>query len=274
MSIRKKIIFISLSILIVTLAGCSFSTSDIKDKLEIVIFKIGKADSILLRIGQQTVLIDTGEDEDGEEIVDYMKKKELMTIDYLIVTHFDKDHVGGANTILNELNVLNVITPNYESSSKEYQAYLEALADHQIAPIKLTKALSFTIGTATFTINPPRKSSYNSDNDYSLVTSVAHGKNTFLFAGDAEEERLSELINEGNLHHTFLKVPHHGRYNDQSKAFFTLVQPQYAVITSSDKNPEDKKVVAALNQLDTEVYVTRDGDIVISSDGENLSINQ
>ena len=274
MIINKKIFLTWLSIFILAISGCSFSTNEIKDNLEIVIFKIGKADSILFSIGQQTVLIDTGEDEDGEEIVDYMKKNKLTTIDYLILTHFDKDHVGGADTILNEIKVLNVITPNYESGSKEYKEYLEALADHQVDSIKLTKALSFNIGTAEFTINPPRESSYDGDNDYSLVTSVKHGKNKFLFAGDAEEGRLTELINAGNLEHSFLKVPHHGRYNDKSTEFFNLVHPQYAVITSSDKNPEDKKVVETLKQLNTEIYVTRNGDIIIHSDGENLRINQ
>lgn len=264
----------------ILIAGCSSSASKVanenvgKDYLDIVIFKIGKADSILLSTGEQTVLIDTGEDEDGEEIIDYMKKNKISTIDYLIITHFDKDHVGGADTILNEVEVLNVITPNYESDSKEYKEYLEALEDHQIAPHKLTNVFNVKVGTAEFTIDPPQKESYSGDNDYSLVISAEHGKNSFLFAGDAEEERIAELIESGNLKHTFLKVPHHGQYNEKSTEFFTLIQPMYAVITSSDKNPEEKEVVDALNQLGTEIYVTRNGDVFISSDGESLRINQ
>lgn len=270
------IVCISL-IISILISGCSSSAANengVKDDLNIVIFKIGKADSILLSIGEQTVLIDTGEDEDGEEIIDYMKKNKMTSIDYLILTHFDKDHVGGADTVLNEVEVLNVITPNYESDSKEYKEYLEALKEHRIAPHKLTNVFNFKVGTAEFTIDPPQKESYSGDNDYSLVISVEHGKNSFLFAGDAEEERIAELIESGNLEHTFLKVPHHGRYNEKSTEFFTLIQPKYAVITSSDKNPEENEVVDALNQLGTEIYVTRNGDIFISSDGESLRINQ
>lgn len=70
------IVCISL-IISILISGCSSSAANengVKDDLNIVIFKIGKADSILLSIGEQTVLIDTGEDEDGEEIIDYMKK--------------------------------------------------------------------------------------------------------------------------------------------------------------------------------------------------------
>ena len=274
-------IIVCLSLFIpILIGGCNFSTSkvanenSVKDNLDIVIFKIGKADSILLSMGEQTVLIDTGEDEDGEEIINYMEKSKMTTIDYLILTHFDKDHVGGADTILNEVEVLNVITPNYESDSKDYKEYMTALEDHKIAPLKLTNVFTFKVGTAEFTIDPPHKDSYSGDNDYSLVISVDHGRNRFLLAGDAEEERLTELIELGNLEHTFLKVPHHGRYNDKSTEFFTLVHPKYAVITSSDKNPEEKEVIDALKQLGTEVYVTRNGDIFISSDGETIRINQ
>ncbi|WP_077210677.1 ComEC/Rec2 family competence protein [Bacillus dakarensis] len=277
----KNVIIVCLSLFISNLiGGCSYSASKVtnengvKDNLDIVIFKIGKADSILLSMGDQTVLIDTGEDEDGEEIIDYMEKNKITMIDYLILTHFDKDHVGGVDTILNEVEVLNVISPNYESDSKDYKKYMVALEDHDIAPLKLTNVFIFKVGTAQFTIDPPRKDTYSGDNDYSLVISVEHGKNRFLFAGDAEEKRLTELIESGNLEHTLLKVPHHGRYNDKSTEFFTLIHPKYAVITSSDKNPEEKEVIDVLKQLGTEVYVTRNGDILIFSDGESLRINQ
>lgn len=264
----------------ILIGGCSSSTSkvanknSVKDNLDIVIFKIGKADSILLTIGEQTVLIDTGEDDDGEEIVDYMKKNKVTKVDYLILTHFDKDHLGGADTILNEVEVLNVITPNYVSESKDYKEYMTTLEAQETAPLKLSNVFTFKLGSAEFTIDPPQKNNYSGDNDYSLVISVEHGTNRFLFAGDAEEERLSELIESGNLEHTFLKVPHHGRYNEKSTEFFTLIHPNYAVITTSDKNPEDEEVLDVLKQLGTEVYVTRNGNIFISSNGDSLRINQ
>ncbi|MEL3961003.1 hypothetical protein MKZ01_06970 [Lysinibacillus endophyticus] len=74
---KKQFIIVCIHLLIgILIAGCSFDYQNgVKDDLDIVIFKIGKADSILLNIEEKTVLIDTGEDEDGEEIIDYMKKK-------------------------------------------------------------------------------------------------------------------------------------------------------------------------------------------------------
>lgn len=73
---------------------------------------------------------------------------------------------------------------------------------------------------------------------------------------------------KGNLAHTFLKVPHHGRSNSESMEFFTLVKPKYAAITSSDKNPEEEEVVDPLTRLGSTVYTTRHGIIYVSSDGE------
>lgn len=281
MIISKKNIILSLGLSItILMGGCTSSNSDAinenasTDNLEIVIFKIGKADSILLSIEDQTVLIDTGEDDDGEEIIDYMKENDMDTIDYMILTHFDKDHVGGADKILNEVETLNVITPNYESDSKDYKEFVTALKEHEISPLKLTEILTFKIGATEFTVDPPQKGTYSGDNEYSLVTSVNHGKNSFLFAGDAEGERLTEMIESKNLEHTVLKVPHHGRYDKKSMTFLTLVHPKYAIITSSDKKREDKEIMDIFKKIGTEVYLTRKGEVHISSDGDSLRINQ
>lgn len=259
------------------LAGCGVNgAGSASGNIEIVFFKVGKADSMLLTIGEDSVLIDTGEDDDGEEITEYLDKQGIESLDYLILTHFDKDHIGGADTVLNEVSVGEVITPDYETASTDYEEYLEALEKNNLTATSLTEALIFTIDSVEFAIYPPEESSYDSDNDYSLVVSVQHGENSFLFTGDAEEIRLEELQAQSdfNLAHTFLKVPYHGRYIANSTAFFTSVDPDYAVITSSEKNPEDEEVVEALEALGTEVYFTRNGNIYLNSDGETITITQ
>lgn len=69
-----------------------------------------------------------------------------------------------------------------------------------------------------------------------------------MFAGDIEAPRIAELLLDPaiRLPHTFLKVPHHGRFNGQTTALIEAVKPMYALITSSDKNPEHDETVAAL----------------------------
>ena len=95
-----------------------------------------------------------------------------------------------------------------------------------------------------------------------------------MFAGDAENARLAELLKEGSLSHDVLKVPHHGKAETLSAAFFQAVGPSYAVITSDEKNPEDEVVPALLRQLGAEVFLTREGTVTALTDGENIRLTQ
>lgn len=99
-------------------------------------------------------------------------------------------------------------------------------------------------------------------------------ENRFLYAGDAEEARLEEVINQTEGEYTLLKVPHHGRLAANSETFFETVNPEYAVITSSDKNTEEEEVVSALEELGTTIYLTREGNIQVSSDGNSIQVVQ
>ena len=273
----KKAFLRGIAILaLLSIFGCSsrLTAGEAINELEITVFKIGKADSILLTIGENTLLIDTGEDEDGKEVLKYLQDKNISSIDYMIITHFDKDHVGGADTILNRVKVEKVITPNYETDTKEYRDYVKAMKSNGLTAEKLIDDKIIKASSAELTIYPPKQDSYDGDNDYSLIISMKHGKNSFLFAADAEEARLLELMQQGNLEHTFLKVPHHGKNDPMNEKFFMMVKPKYAVITSSETKREKKRVVAALKDLGAKVYVTRQGEIHVRSNGENIEISQ
>ena len=94
----------------------------------------------------------------------------------------------------------------------------------------------------------------------------------FLFAGDAENARLAELLDEGDLDSDVLKVPHHGRYERLSAAFFAAVSPQYAVVASSQDDLEDAETVYALQAAGAQVLLTRNGAVEIVSDGESARL--
>ncbi|WP_162148705.1 MULTISPECIES: ComEC/Rec2 family competence protein [Viridibacillus] len=263
-------------LIILTLISCSsFHTKTAASSettlLDMTIFQIGKADSMLLMSGGKTILIDTGEDKHGKKIVAYLEKHNIEKIDYLILTHFDKDHVGGADTIINSVDVQEIITPNYKRSSIQYLEYKHAITANHITPKALTSTYSFTAGTAEFTVYPPQKSKYKIENDYSLIVSVQHGSNSFLLTADAEEERMDEIMKHSVVEHTFLKVPHHGKFEDNTLEFYSMVNPKFAVITSGRKRA---KTVSALEKLGTKVFVTRNGTVYVKSDGTSISMQQ
>ena len=84
---------------------------------EITFMNVGKADSIFLSIDDKNIMIDTGLNSTKDNVVSQLKEKNIDSIDYLILTHMDKDHIGGADAILNEFKVDNVIQADYSKDS-------------------------------------------------------------------------------------------------------------------------------------------------------------
>lgn len=270
MSLKSKFLVL-LILLLGLLSGCNQLE---EASFEVKIFKIGKADCILVTVHDKHMLIDTGEDKDIAEVLSYLEDANITSLDTLIITHFDKDHVGGADQILKQLTVKQVLMPSYYSDSKQTTQFMEAIEETGVTAIRLNETLNFKFGEAQVSVLPPHKSTYDGDNDHSLVTSLIYGDTSFLFSGDAEATRLAELLDDGNLSHTFLKVPHHGRFNEQTTAFFTAVKPEVAVITASNKNPADQQTLDTLQAIGADTYITKDGTITITSDGHTLSVQQ
>ncbi|MBP5430845.1 MBL fold metallo-hydrolase [Ruminococcus sp.] len=242
-------------------------------ELKVTFFDVGKADAILLQSETANVVIDCGEKGDGKKISKLLEASEADTIDYLIITHFDKDHVGGAAKIIRGFDVKNVLTPDYDGTVEEYDKYKSALAEKSITPMKLTEDVSFTLDGIDYTVYAPKKTFYGEDdeNDFSLVTKVVHNKNTLLFTGDAMEQRLAEIMDIGTC--TLLKVPYHGRKLDNITDFLSAVKPKCAVVCTST-GEFSGKVQDALKKSGATTYATCfNGDITAVSNGSTIEIS-
>ena len=268
-------------LILAALTLCSCGTENVKQAHEVTgefkfsVLKAGQADAIIMQTENHCVIIDCGEKNDGDDSATYLADNGIENVDYLFITHFDKDHVGGVPKVLDGVSVEEIITPAYEGTNSEYAKYISAAKEHNITPTLLSEEMSVTLDDVLFEVYPPQKTTYaEGDNDFSLAVSVTHGGNRFLFAGDAEKERLSEIMNQVDGEFDFLKVPHHGRYNKNTDAFFKAVKPAYAAITDSEKNPADDKTVAVLESIGSGVYYTHNGDVNVASDGEKIIVNQ
>ena len=263
----------ALCALCLLLAGCA--GGEAADELTAVFFNVGKADAILLYNGE-IIDIRIGENGDGKDVAEAIRARGIERLDLLIITHFDKDHVGGADKILENIEVGRVLEPDYDKDSKQYRQYREALEEQGVGAEALCENTSFTLGGCEFSIDVANRTTTarTRENDFSLVVRLTHGDVRFLFAGDAENARLAELLDEGNLESDVLKVPHHGRYAGLSAAFFAAVSPEYAVITSDGDDPEDPETVRALEAAGAQVLLTREGTVEITSDGEDVRAAQ
>ncbi|MDR2532714.1 MAG: MBL fold metallo-hydrolase [Oscillospiraceae bacterium] len=267
---------------------------------EVFVFGTGKADAILITTENFTVMIDAGENRHGQMLADELLNLGLTEIDYLIITHFHKDHVGGVRRIIENLTVNNVIVPDYGKSSRRYNQFVAATERAGLEPFVLTETIKLTLDKVEFTLYPPGQpyaefgfagndeneeedeDDYDDiinvsevrENDFSIVTSVRHGNNDFLFTGDAVAKRLAELLLTEDIINTdydFLKVPHHGRYNELSTEFISVISPKYAVITCSLENQPDIRVISALLEAEAEMFFTVFGGVHFISDGSVLN---
>ena len=126
------------------------------------------------------------------------------------------------------------------------------------------------INGAQITIYPALKDSYEKSNDYCIIVGIDYGKYRFLFAADAEDERMKEFIKEDTGTYTFLKMAHHGIYNDEVGNFLESVSPSYAAITCSYLMYPNRKLISLLDKYKIKTFYTSSGDISIKSDGENI----
>ena len=242
--------------------------------------KVGKADAMVLETEGLTMVIDTGEEEDGQELADFLKARKASRIDILIITHFDKDHVGGADTLISRIPADRVLLPDYPGSGAEYEEFIAALERASIEPERVREPLSFPFGSASVTVIPPESDEIPEgageyDNELSLVTTVVHGSVRLLFAGDIEKARIRELNGSGQLEECdLLKLPHHGVWDAALEDLMKAVRPRYAVICSSDKNPAEEKTLELLRRYGVKTMETRNGDVALTSDGKRLALRQ
>ena len=238
-------------------------------------FDAGKADAIILSKNNKYIMIDTGEESLSDEIISYFNKNNITKLDYLIITHFDKDHVGSASKIIDTIKVENVLESNYPKDSIYYNNYRNSLENKNIEAKVISGDYEIEFDDIYLIVNGPYTIyDKNESNNSSLIVSVIYKDNKFLFTGDAQNQRLGDFINDNNDLYDFLKVPYHGNY---LKRLDDLVKDRgikYAVITSSKEKLEDTRTIDTLNNYKIKYYLTRLGSIDILSDGEKIKIVQ
>lgn len=277
--IVKTLIALTLTALVLLCCACA-NDSVVEENpnfdLKIDILKIGKADCIVINTGTKIIMIDTGETENVNTINNYMQKKGYNRIDTLILTHYDKDHIGGASKIIAAYEVGEVIESTFVSNTSEYINYHNVLSSKGMEANKLIEDYSAVSDDCAFKIYTPKKNKYkeNSDNNFSLVVELKYKNRSFLFCGDAMELRLSELIKDGIGNYDFVKLPYHGNYISNYEEFLNEVNPKYGAITNSNKNPGSEAVISMLTNREVSVFQTKNGEINVVSNGEKIEIYQ
>ena len=227
------------------------------------------ADCAVLRSRDACVIIDTGEAQDAERLLALLAEKGVRSIDCLILTHPDKDHIGGTAALLEHFSPRLILVPYYVEENERYQLLREQMTAQNAQVLTLSRNREFKFGDLKVRVFPPEDYFYNTDNNYSLITQVDHGGVRMLFMGDAQKDRLAELEDYDWGRVDLYKVPHHGRDSKPGAAWIARLAPVNAVVTAAAPEPG---IQEALEQAGTQVFYTvPQKDLVFTSDGETLS---
>ncbi len=246
-------------------------------QLKITCLDVGKGDCFVIESADSVTMIDTGYEETANKVMYFLDSEGITTIDQMIISHFDKDHVGGANHIIDNYDVGKVYTTYYEAKdSDDIEEYHRSLEAKNMQPVLVSDEIRYSLDGIDFVIYPPMQDEYgenNTSNNSSIVVLMSYNGNSMLFTGDAEKARIKELLEIDDLQADIIKMPHHGSYIKKLDNLLELVNPQYAIITSSFDKPEDEETMDILSEMNIEPYLTKYGDITIYL-GNGITIEQ
>lgn len=278
------------------LAGCGSSTAASgsaaakgdngkSSTLTVRMLDIGQGDSFLLEKDGKFVMIDTGDIEHREAIVQLLKKYHVKTISKIIITHPHADHLGGMNAIFKNFKVESIYDDGMPANTASYKNYLKQIEANKI-PYKSLKAgdeVNFFDGVNFKVLGPVKKikdQKGNSDfNNNSIVGRLTYGNFSMMFTGDAEkEEEASILSQKGTFKSDVLKVGHHGSRTSTSPEFLKAVAPKEAFIScgqGNDYGHPHKVTVDKLNKAKIHIYRTdRDGTVTLTTTGKEYTIQK
>ncbi len=257
-----------------------YATTGKTDKatdMEVHFIDVGQGDSTLVKYGDHAMLIDAGDNYKGTKIQLYLKKQGITKLDYLILTHPDADHIGGADVIVTKFPIDHVYMSPYTKTNKTYTELTDAFEYKGLKWSTPKVGAKYTLGNAQFTVIAPNRT-YDTPNNSSIGIILQNGDNKFLFTGDAEEEAEGDIVaNAVDINADVYHVGHHGSKTASSEDFLKEISPTWAVISCKEGNSYGHPHAATLNQfraMGVKVFRTDEqGSIIATSDGKKITWN-
>lgn len=283
MNTRKKI---SLIVCFISIAATIFLwvivLSHQKKELTVSFLNVGQGDAIFIEspTGRQ-VLVDAGPDvsvlrELGSQMHWYDK-----SIDMLIATHPDRDHIAGFPYIIDRYNVSYFVEPGAQNENGVQDVLNQKVLDHHLTKIIARRGMVFDIGggVTISILYPDRDVSHVPSNDGSIVMKLTYGEDSFILTGDAPTETEAKILSRDSktIRAQVLKLGHHGSRTSTSPLFLQAIHPTYAIVSAGVNNRyghPHQEVIDMVKKFGATIFTTqKSGTIRFRSDGVTLTTN-
>ena len=239
---------------------------------------VGQADSVLIMTPEGNILVDAGTNSSEEDLKNYLLELEITEIEYFVLTHPHDDHVGGADMILREFYVENVVMTECDEDISVFSALVSEIEDKDVNVIDAVSGESFEVGECKSTVLAPNREygEYDETNSTSVVLKCEIGEFSVILTGDAEDDSEQEMIERYGdfLDCDILKLGHHGSKTSSLYKFLEITSPEYAIACCGKDNTYGHpaaEVIYRLNAFDIDLLRTdKEGSIVFIYDGEEL----
>jgi len=282
--VKKNLKSLFLSFLLIINIGIFYAIWYQTDsKLTVSFLDVGQGDAIFIKTpdGKQ-ILIDGGANNSILRELGKVMPFFDRSIDVVLATHTDQDHIGGLVEVLRRFEIDLLIQTNSTSSSAVYQKFTSLIKEKSILEKIIVQPEIITLGKdLEFYILFPNHDVVGWEpNEASIVSKLRYGKNSFLFTGDAPQIIEKYLVNKYGdfLDSDVLKVGHHGSKTSSLDIFVGTVSPDYSIISAGLNNRyghPHSEVLENLAQFSGNILKTFDsGRIVLESDGESLLLKK
>ncbi|ROR28214.1 beta-lactamase superfamily II metal-dependent hydrolase [Mobilisporobacter senegalensis] len=245
--------------------------------LSVHFLDVGQGNALLAESDGHYMLIDGGDREYSSYVVSYLKKQGVKELDYVIISHYDADHLNGIVGVLNVLDVKTILSPDYVADTNVYKSYLDTMDKKDYQAKHPAIGNTYHLGNASFTIVAPVNYDYLEANNNSIGIKLEYGSNSFLILGDAESESETDILSvKEDISADVYLTSHHGSDSSSSAALLKAVNPTYAVISVGNNSygHPAKEVLDRLKTRDIKLFRTDiQGTIIASSDGKKITWN-
>jgi len=210
-------------------------------KAYIISLNVGQGDAALIKTPNNFWgLIDTGQNTSVFDEIEKFLPLFHNKLDFLVLSHADRDHIGMSNEIINKYNISHVFFNKTYKESKIYADLISSVKTNEVTQYEIYENNDYFIDGMKFDVVwPIKKLDYEiEENDRSIAMIISYDDTDYLTLGDLNADTEIKAIESLNPNDTIeiLKVSHHGSKNSTSKKFVELVNPQNAVISVGKNN--------------------------------------